>query len=109
MKNAVLILVISFAGLFGYAQQSNVLNDDLVYSLQKEIQNVHSDNEVVLEINSNNEFNISFLEGLTNFELNNHEFEHENTIISEAFEFVEGAFSLNEYAVNYEATTENNI
>lgn len=109
MKNAVLILVISFAGLFGYAQQSNVLNDDLVYSLQKEIQNIHSDHQVVLEINSQNEFNISFLEGLTSFEMNDHEFVHENTMISEAFEFVEGAFSLNEYAVNYEATTENNI
>jgi hypothetical protein len=109
MKNAVLILVLSFAGLFGYAQQSNVLNDDLVYSLQEEIQNFHSGNEVVLEINSQNEFNISFLEGLTSFEVNDHEFIHENTIISEAFEFIEGAFSLNEYAVNYEATTENNI
>ena len=109
MKNAVLILVISFAGLFGYAQQSNVLNDDLVYSLQKEIQNIYPEDEVVLEINFHNEFNISFLEGFIAFEVNNHEFVHENTIISEAFEFVEGAFSLNEYAVNYEATTENNI
>ncbi|MFD1316606.1 hypothetical protein [Namhaeicola litoreus] len=109
MKNAVLILVFSFAGLVGYAQQSNVLNDDLVYDLKTETKNFNSDQELVLEINTQNEFNISFLEGLTTFSVNNHEFVHENTIISEAFEFIEGAFSLNEYAVNYEATTENNI
>jgi hypothetical protein len=109
MKNAVLILVISFAGLFGYAQQSNVLNDDLVYDLQQKNQNFNSENELVLDINLPNEFNKSFLEGLTTFSKNSHEFVHENTIISEAFEFVEGAFSLNEYAVNYEPTIENNI
>lgn len=105
MKKAALILVLGFAGFIGNAQEINEANHELLY--QDKIENVKNlpTGDIVLDISVDNDLVLSSLDENTNFVVSAHEFSHEEFSISEIFDIRTGAYSLNEYAVNYKPET----
>ena len=105
MKKAALVFILVLAGLIGHAQEINEANHELLY--QDMIENVKNlpTGDIVLDICVDNDLVLSSLEENSNFVVSAHEFSHEAFSISELFDIRTGAYSLNEYAVNYKPET----
>lgn len=100
MKKAALLFVLSFAGYSGFAQESNAINNELFYGVEKKIVLENTNDVIDQDLIDLNILIINELESEEEFVLNTHEFFHESNMISEAFDIKESSYSLNEYAMN---------
>jgi hypothetical protein len=99
MKKAALLFVLSLAGYSGFAQQSNAVNNEIFYGVEKKIVMENTNEVSDQDMFDLNILIINELESEEAFVLNTHEFFHESNIIGEAFDIKEGSYSLNEYAM----------
>ncbi len=108
MKKITLFLGLSIVGLIGFAQQSNDNQLNIQSSDQEKVYIIHLDNT---EGNTENSENLLITEEIgnsLNFENNTHELVHKTfDLVDFENKFIEGAYSYNEYAFNFDFNPNN--
>lgn len=99
MKKAALLFVFILVGYSGFAQESNAVNNEIFYEVEKKIVLENTNDVIDQDMIDLNILIINELESEEEFALNTHEFLHESNMISEAFDIKEGSYTLNEYAM----------
>ena len=103
MKKITLFLGLSIVGLIGFAQQSKDLQNNTITTDQQTEYIIVIDDSENVENNMDSVLSQIDFRNTSNFEDNNHELVH-NTSDSVDIEnkFIEGAYSYNEYALNFD-------
>ena len=103
MKKITLFLGLSIVGLIGFAQQSNdnQLNNET--STNKKVYIIHIDSSEDFTENSEHLLITEKIGKSLNFEMNTHELVHDTSDpVDFESKFIEGAYSYNEYAINFD-------
>ena len=105
MKKITLLFAFSIMSLIGYAQNTNETTKIISESLERETEYIIVLDDVTVDGNIDILLNSSHGSETLNFDFHAHELAHDaaETIDIES-KFIEGAFSYNEYAVNYSST-----
>jgi len=102
MKKITLLFAFSIVSLIGYAQKSNESTTNLSESLEREIEYIIVLDDEVVDDNIDILLNGSNIRENLKMNFHDHELAHD---VPEAIDieskFIDGAYSYNEYAVNY--------
>ena len=105
MKKITLLFAFSIMSLIGYAQNTNETTKIISESLERETEYIIVLDDVIVDGNIDMLLNSSHGNETLNFDFHAHEFAHDAAEpIDIESKFIEGAFSYNEYAVNYNST-----
>ncbi len=102
MKKITLLFAFSIVSLIGYAQQSNEIANSISENVKREIEYIIVLDDTEVDGNINNLLNDSDLSENILMDFHAHELAHDapGSIDIES-KFIEGAYSYNEYALNY--------
>lgn len=102
MKKITLLFAFSIVTLIGYAQQSNEISNSISENIKREIEYIIVLDDTEVDGNIYNLLNDSELSENSLIDFHAHELAHDapGSIDIES-KFIEGAFSYNEYALNY--------
>lgn len=103
MKKITLLLALSLIGISGFAQESPESKQINSESLERELEYIIVLDDVVVDDNIDMLLNDSTIENEIRFDFNNHELVHDDPNSTDIeSKFIDGAFTYNEYAYNYE-------
>ena len=105
MKKITLLFAFSIMSLIGYAQNTNETNTIISESLERQTELIIVLDDVTVDGNIDMLLNSSHVDEESNVDFHAHELAHDAPEpVDIESKFVEGAFSYNEYAVNYSST-----
>lgn len=105
MKKITLLFAFSIMSLIGYAQNTNETTTIISESLERETEYIIVLDDVTVDGNIDILLNGSHVDENLNFNFHAHEFAHDaSEPVDIESKFIEGAFSYNEYALNYSST-----
>ena len=103
MKKITLLFVFALIGITGFAQESSESKQINSESLERESEYIIVLDDVVVDDNIDMLLNDSTIENEIRFDFNNHELVHDDPNSTDIeSKFIDGAFTYNEYAYNYE-------
>ena len=102
MKKITLLFVFALTGITGFSQESSESKQINSESIERELEYIIVLDDVVVDDNIDMLLNDSALEEDIRFNFNNHELVHDAPEASGIeSKFIDGAFTYNEYAYNY--------